>query len=41
MNARSDAPVPAQFLHAPTALERQDAVVFQVKQCRNYHPLGR
>src|ERR1700691_4789860 len=40
MNAWSGAPVPAQFLHATTALERQGALVFQVKQCRNCHSLG-
>lgn len=41
MNAWSGAPVPAQFLHATTALERQGALVFQVKQCRNCHSLGK
>src|SRR5260370_11913845 len=40
MNAWSGAPVPAQFLHGTTALERQGALVFQVKQCRNCHSLG-
>jgi ubiquinol-cytochrome c reductase cytochrome b subunit len=40
MNAWSGAPVPAQFLHSTTALERQGALVFQVKQCRNCHSLG-
>jgi len=40
MNAWSGAPVPAQFLHATTALERQGALVFQVKQCRNCHSIG-
>ena len=40
MNAWSGAPVPAQFLHATTALERQGALVFQAKQCRNCHSLG-
>jgi ubiquinol-cytochrome c reductase cytochrome b subunit len=40
MNAWSGAPVPAQFLHATTALQRQGALVFQVKQCRNCHALG-
>ena len=40
MNAWSGAPVPTQFLHATTALERQGALVFQVKQCRNCHSLG-
>jgi ubiquinol-cytochrome c reductase cytochrome b subunit len=40
MNAWSGAPVPEQFLHRSTALERQGALVFQVKQCRNCHSLG-
>ena len=40
MNAWSGAPVPSQFLHATTALQRQGALVFQVKQCRNCHSLG-
>ncbi len=40
MNAWSGAPVPAHFLQHTTALERQGALVFQVKQCRNCHSLG-
>ena len=40
MNAWSGDPVPEQFLHGTTALERQGALVFQVKQCRNCHSLG-
>ncbi len=40
MNAWSGTPVPAQFLHGTTALERQGALVFQFKQCRNCHSLG-
>jgi ubiquinol-cytochrome c reductase cytochrome b subunit len=32
--------MPEQFLHRSTALERQGALVFQVKQCRNCHSLG-
>ena len=40
MNAWSGDPVPAQFLRGTTALERQGALVFQVKQCRNCHSLG-
>jgi ubiquinol-cytochrome c reductase cytochrome b subunit len=40
MNAWSGAPVPAAFLHHTTALERQGALVFQVKQCRNCHALA-
>jgi ubiquinol-cytochrome c reductase cytochrome b subunit len=40
MNAWSSAPVPDEFLHGTTALERQGALVLQVKQCRNCHSLG-
>jgi ubiquinol-cytochrome c reductase cytochrome b subunit len=40
MNAWSGAPIPAQFLRGSTALERQGALVFQLKQCRNCHSLG-
>ena len=40
MNAWSGEPLPEQFLHRSTALERQGALVFQVKQCRNCHSLG-
>ena len=40
MNAWSGNPVPDRFLHDTTALERQGALVFQVKQCRNCHSLG-
>ena len=40
MSAWSGDPVPEQFLHRTTALERQGALVFQVKQCRNCHSLG-
>jgi ubiquinol-cytochrome c reductase cytochrome b subunit len=40
MNAWSGDPVPAPLLHRTTALERQGALVFQVKQCRNCHSLG-
>ena len=40
MNAWSGEPVPDQFIHRTTALERQGAMVFQVKQCRNCHSLG-
>jgi ubiquinol-cytochrome c reductase cytochrome b subunit len=32
--------MPQRFLHGTTALERQGALVFQVKQCRNCHSLG-
>ena len=40
MNAWSGAPVPARFVRGTTALERQGALVFQVKQCRNCHSLA-
>ena len=40
MNAWSGDPVPENFLHKTTALERQGALVFQAKQCRNCHALG-
>lgn len=40
MNAWSSDPVPDQYIHGSTALERQGALVFQVKQCRNCHSLG-
>jgi ubiquinol-cytochrome c reductase cytochrome b subunit len=40
MNAWSGDPVPPRVLHGTTALERQGALVFQVKQCRNCHSLG-
>src|SRR5215468_8389477 len=40
MNAWSGAPVPERLLKRSTALERQGALVLQVKQCRNCHSLG-
>jgi ubiquinol-cytochrome c reductase cytochrome b subunit len=40
MNAWSGDPVPGRFLSGTTALQRQGALVFQVKQCRNCHSLG-
>jgi ubiquinol-cytochrome c reductase cytochrome b subunit len=40
MNAWSGAPIPAAYLSRRTALERQGALVFQVKQCHNCHALG-
>ena len=40
MNAWSGDVIPEQFLHRTSALERQGALVFQVKQCRNCHSLG-
>ena len=40
MSAWSGDPVPGRFLRHTTALQRQGALVFQVKQCRNCHSLG-
>ena len=40
MDAWSGDPVPSKFLHSRSALERQGALVFQVKQCHNCHSLG-
>jgi ubiquinol-cytochrome c reductase cytochrome b subunit len=40
MNAWSSDPVPERMLHGTSAVERQGALVFQVKQCRNCHALG-
>jgi ubiquinol-cytochrome c reductase cytochrome b subunit len=40
MNAWSGDPIPQQLLNGTTALERQGALVFQAKQCRNCHELG-
>jgi ubiquinol-cytochrome c reductase cytochrome b subunit len=40
MNAWSGDPTPERFLRGSTALERQGALVFQAKQCRNCHSLG-
>jgi ubiquinol-cytochrome c reductase cytochrome b subunit len=40
MNAWSGAPIPQRFLHGTSALQRQGALVFQAKQCRNCHSLG-
>jgi len=40
MNAWSSEPVPERFLQKASALERQGALVFQAKQCRNCHSLG-
>jgi len=39
MDAWSGIPVPAEFLRNRTALERQGALVFQLKQCHNCHSL--
>ena len=40
MDAWSSAPVPPKLLAGRSALERQGAVVFQAKQCRDCHALG-
>jgi ubiquinol-cytochrome c reductase cytochrome b subunit len=40
MDAWSGDAIPAQYLKGRTALERQGALVFQVKQCHNCHALG-
>jgi ubiquinol-cytochrome c reductase cytochrome b subunit len=40
MDAWSSVPVPGKLLAGRSALERQGAVVFQAKQCRNCHALG-
>src|SRR5271170_4777970 len=40
MDAWSGDPIPSKFLHNRSALERQGALVFQVKQCHNCHSLG-
>jgi len=39
MDAWSGIPIPFEFLHNRSALERQGALVFQVKQCHNCHSL--
>src|ERR1700729_473911 len=39
MDAWSEIPVPSEFLQNRTALERQGALVFQLKQCHNCHSL--
>lgn len=39
MDAWSGEPIPPQFLQTRTALERQGALVFQLKQCHNCHSL--
>src|SRR5262245_18748872 len=39
MNSWSGDPIPDKFLHGTTALQRQGALVFQAKQCRNCHAL--
>ena len=40
MNAWSSEPVPPKLVQGHSALERQGALVFQAKQCRNCHALG-
>jgi ubiquinol-cytochrome c reductase cytochrome b subunit len=40
MDAWSEIPIPPEFLHNRTALERQGGAVFQLKQCHNCHSLG-
>jgi ubiquinol-cytochrome c reductase cytochrome b subunit len=40
MDAWSGDPIPSKFLHRRSALERQGALVFQLKQCHNCHSLG-
>jgi ubiquinol-cytochrome c reductase cytochrome b subunit len=40
MDAWSGDPIPPQFLQGRSALERQGALVFQLKQCHNCHALG-
>jgi len=39
MDAWSGQPIPDKYLEHRTALERQGALVFQLKQCRNCHAL--
>jgi ubiquinol-cytochrome c reductase cytochrome b subunit len=41
MDAWSSMPIPQQYLRNRTALERQGALVFQVKQCHNCHSLDK
>jgi ubiquinol-cytochrome c reductase cytochrome b subunit len=40
MDAWTSDPVPPEYLHGRTPLERQGALVLQGKQCRNCHSLG-
>ena len=40
MNAWSQDEVPDRYIRKNTPLERQGALIFQVKQCRNCHALG-
>ena len=40
MDAWSGDPLPVSFLNGRTPLQRQGALVFQGKQCRNCHEIG-
>ncbi|GGA74000.1 hypothetical protein GCM10011507_26700 [Edaphobacter acidisoli] len=40
MNAWTSAPIPTKYLHDRTPLEREGALVFQYKQCRDCHSIG-
>jgi ubiquinol-cytochrome c reductase cytochrome b subunit len=40
MNAWTSDPTPVSYLHNRTPLEREGAIVFQNKQCRNCHSIG-
>jgi ubiquinol-cytochrome c reductase cytochrome b subunit len=40
MNAWSSDTVPQRYLHNLAPIERQGAIVFQNKQCRNCHSVG-
>jgi ubiquinol-cytochrome c reductase cytochrome b subunit len=40
MDAWTSAPTPVEYLRGRTPLERQGAIVFQEKQCRNCHSLA-
>ena len=40
MDAWSGDPLPVAFLNGRTPLQRQGALVFQGKQCRNCHAIG-
>jgi len=39
MDAWSSEPIPSQYVHGRTALERRGALIFQAKQCHNCHSL--
>lgn len=39
MDAWSSEPIPPEYVHGRTSLERQGALVFQAKQCHNCHSL--